>query len=67
MRLLFISIFCSLLTLWEARAQEQTIDLSGTWRFQIDREDEGSIILPAKTVSELEKLLTQGKNVKISL
>lgn len=41
MRLLFISIFCSLLTLWEARAQEQTIDLSGTWRFQIDREDEG--------------------------
>ena len=33
---------------------------------KIDREDEGSIILPAKTVSELEKLLTQGKNVKIS-
>lgn len=28
--------------------------------------DEGSIILPAKTVSELEKLLTQGKSVKIS-
>lgn len=28
--------------------------------------DEGSIILPAKTVSELEKLLAQGKNVKIS-
>ena len=33
---------------------------------KIDREDEGSIILPAKTVSELEKLLTQGKSVKIS-
>ena len=33
---------------------------------KIDREDEGSIILPAKTVSELEKLLPQGKNVKIS-
>ena len=33
---------------------------------KIDREDEGRIILPAKTVSELEKLLTQGKNVKIS-
>ena len=28
--------------------------------------DEGSIILPAKTVSELEKLLGQGKSVKIS-
>ena len=28
--------------------------------------DEGSIILPAKTVAELEKLLTQGKSVKIS-
>lgn len=28
--------------------------------------DEGSIILPAKTVSELEKLLQQGKSVKIS-
>ena len=33
---------------------------------QIDHEDEGSIILPAKTVSELEKLLAQGKMVKIS-
>ncbi|MBR6388750.1 MAG: DNA polymerase III subunit beta [Opitutales bacterium] len=28
--------------------------------------DEGSIILPAKTVAELEKLLVQGKSVKIS-
>lgn len=28
--------------------------------------DEGSIILPAKTVAELEKLLAQGKSVKIS-
>ncbi len=28
--------------------------------------DEGSIILPAKTVAELEKLLAQGKTVKIS-
>ena len=28
--------------------------------------DEGSIILPAKTVAELEKLLIQGKSVKIS-
>ena len=34
---------------------------------KIDREDEGSIILPAKTVTELEKLLSQGKMVKISL
>ena len=33
---------------------------------KLDREDEGSIILPAKTVAELEKLLTQGKAVKIS-
>lgn len=33
---------------------------------KIDREDEGSIILPAKTVAELEKLLSQGKTVKIS-
>ena len=33
---------------------------------KIDNEDEGSIILPAKTVSELEKLLGQGKVVKIS-
>ena len=33
---------------------------------KIDREDEGSIILPAKTVTELEKLLSQGKMVKIS-
>ena len=32
----------------------------------IDHEDEGSIILPAKTVTELEKLLSQGKMVKIS-
>ena len=66
MRLLFISIFCSLLTLWEARAQEQTIDLSGTWRFQIDREDEGvrnkwfekdlndSIILPGSMPQRLK-------------
>ncbi len=29
-------------------------------------EEEGSIILPKNTVSELEKLLTQGKSVKIS-
>ncbi len=28
--------------------------------------DEGSIILPAKTVAELEKLLAQGKSVRIS-
>ena len=33
---------------------------------KIDNEDEGSIILLAKTVSELEKLLGQGKVVKIS-
>ena len=33
---------------------------------EINQEDEGSIILPAKTVVELSKLLTQGKNVKIS-
>ncbi len=33
---------------------------------KIDNEDEGSIILPAKTVSELEKLLAQGKVAKIS-
>ena len=33
---------------------------------KIDHEDEGSIILPAKTVTELEKLLSQGKMVKIS-
>ncbi len=33
---------------------------------KLDHEDEGSIILPAKTVAELEKLLTQGKSVKIS-
>ncbi len=33
---------------------------------KIDHEDEGSIILPAKTVSELEKLLGQGKVAKIS-
>jgi len=33
---------------------------------KIDREDEGSIILPAKTVAELEKLLAQGKVAKIS-
>ncbi len=33
---------------------------------KIDNEDEGSIILPAKTVSELEKLLSQGKVAKIS-
>lgn len=33
---------------------------------KIDREDEGSIILPAKTVTELEKLLSQGNMVKIS-
>ena len=33
---------------------------------KIDREDESSIILPAKTVAELEKLLSQGKLVKIS-
>lgn len=33
---------------------------------KIDRENEGSIILPAKTVTELEKLLSQGKMVKIS-
>ena len=33
---------------------------------KIDNEDEGSIILPAKTVSELEKLLGQGKVAKIS-
>lgn len=33
---------------------------------KIDREDEGAIILPAKTVTELEKLLSQGKMVKIS-
>lgn len=33
---------------------------------KIDHEDEGAIILPAKTVTELEKLLTQGKMVKIS-
>lgn len=33
---------------------------------KVEKEDEGSIILPAKTVSELEKLLAQGKNVQIS-
>ena len=33
---------------------------------KIDHEDEGRIILPAKTVTELEKLLVQGKSVKIS-
>jgi len=33
---------------------------------KIEHEDEGSIILPAKTVTELEKLLAQGKTVKIS-
>jgi len=33
---------------------------------KIDQQDEGSIILPAKTVTELEKLLAQGKMVKIS-
>ena len=33
---------------------------------KVEQEDEGSIILPAKTVSELEKLLAQGKVVKIS-
>ena len=33
---------------------------------EIEREDEGSIILPAKTVGELEKLLSQGKVAKIS-
>lgn len=33
---------------------------------KIDHEDEGSIILPAKTVAELEKLIGQGKSVKIS-
>ena len=33
---------------------------------KLDPEEEGSIILPAKTVAELEKLLTQGKALKIS-
>ena len=33
---------------------------------KLEHEDEGSIILPAKTVTELEKLLTQGADVKIS-
>ncbi len=33
---------------------------------KLDHEDEGNIILPAKTVAELEKLLAQGKSVKIS-
>lgn len=33
---------------------------------KLEQEDEGSIILPAKTVTELEKLLTQGAAVKIS-
>ncbi len=33
---------------------------------KIEHEDEGSIILPAKTVTELEKLLSQGKVAKIS-
>lgn len=33
---------------------------------KMDETDEGSIILPAKTVSELEKLLPQGKTVKVS-
>lgn len=32
----------------------------------MEESDEGSIILPAKTVGELEKLLPQGKSVKIS-
>lgn len=33
---------------------------------KIEREDEGNVILPAKTVGELEKLLSQGKVAKIS-
>ena len=33
---------------------------------KIEHEDEGSVILPAKTVGELEKLLAQGKVAKIS-
>ncbi len=33
---------------------------------KVDKADEGNIILPAKTVAELEKLLGQGKLVKIS-
>ena len=33
---------------------------------KMEKEDEGGIILPAKTVSELEKLLSQGSSVKIS-
>ncbi len=33
---------------------------------KMEKEDEGHIILPAKTVAELEKLLNQGKSVKIS-
>ena len=38
------------------------------WReMPISQEDEGSIILPAKTVAELSKLLAQGQKVKISL
>ncbi|PWM29055.1 MAG: DNA polymerase III subunit beta [Verrucomicrobia bacterium] len=37
------------------------------WReMSISQEDEGSIILPAKTVAELSKLLAQGQKVKIS-
>ncbi len=32
----------------------------------VEQENEGNIILPAKTVAELEKLLAQGKSVKIS-
>ncbi len=37
------------------------------WReMPISQEDEGSIILPAKTVAELSKLLAQGQKVKIS-
>ncbi len=32
---------------------------------KIDHDEEGHVILPAKTVSELEKLLSQGKSVKI--
>lgn len=33
---------------------------------KIEQEDEGNVILPAKTVGELEKLLSQGKVAKIS-
>jgi DNA polymerase-3 subunit beta len=33
---------------------------------KLEQEEDGSIILPAKTVTELEKLLTQGAAVKIS-